>query len=233
MERRTTVGARDEVDHRVRAPLVGALRESQLPEQIKGVDGTVFGDQLVKLQWRPNLAAIERSKTPLSACAAAAVKRLRCPPVDLKALNRGELIAIGGGILLAISLLLPWYSLGNGFAQLNSCHGPDSSCTGWSSLLVIRFILLATALAPLILAWIVARGHALAWPRGEVTAVVGVLALVLTVFRGVIDKPGAPTGEISIDFGWWLGLGGTLLMIFGAAWRYQESAPRRKPPGVL
>jgi hypothetical protein len=28
-------------------------------------------------------------------------------------------------------------------------------------------------------------------------------------------------------------LGGTLLIIAGAAWRYQEQAPRRNPPGVL
>jgi hypothetical protein len=33
--------------------------------------------------------------------------------MDLRALNRGELIAIVGGILLAISLFLAWYSLGN------------------------------------------------------------------------------------------------------------------------
>jgi hypothetical protein len=153
--------------------------------------------------------------------------------VDLKALNRGELISIAGGVLLAVSLFLAWYSLGNRFAQLNACHGPDSTCTGWQSLLVMRFLLLATAVAPLILAWIVVRGHALAWPRGEVTAVVGVVALVMTVFRGLIDKAGAPTGEISVDFGWWIGLAGSLSMILGAAWRYQESAPRRKPPGVL
>ena len=39
-------------------------------------------------------------------------------------------------------------------------------------------------MAPLILAWIIIRGHALAWPRGELTAVVALVALTLTVFRG-------------------------------------------------
>src|SRR6202011_1239302 len=101
------------------------------------------------------------------------------------------------------------------------------------ALTVMRYILMAMAVAPLILAWIILRGHALAWPRGELTAVVGIAALVLTLFRGLIDKPGSPMGQISIDYGWWVGLAGTALMIIGSAWRYQESAPRRNPPGVL
>jgi hypothetical protein len=153
--------------------------------------------------------------------------------VDLKALNRGELIATGGGILLGLSLFLAWYSLGNGFAHLNSCHGPNSSCSGWNALTIMRFAFLAAAAAPAILAWIIARGHALAWPRGELTAVVAVIALILTLFRGVIDKPGSPPGQISVDFGWWVGLVGGLLILAGSMWRSQESAPRRKPPGVL
>lgn len=153
--------------------------------------------------------------------------------MDVRALNRGELLAIAGGILLGVSLFLAWYSLGNQFAQLNSCHGPNSSCTGWHSLSAMRYVLLAGAVTPLILAWVIIRGHALSWPRGELTAVVGVITFVLTVFRGLIDKPGAPNDQISLDFGWGVALAGTLLLIAGAVWRSQESAPRRKPPGVL
>lgn len=153
--------------------------------------------------------------------------------MDVRALNRGELIATAGGIVLGISLLLAWYSLGNGFAHLNGCRGPNTSCSGWHSLSIMRYALLIAALAPAILAWIIVRGHALAWPRGELTAVVAVVALVLTVFRGLIDKPGSPPGEVSVDFGWWVALLGGLLILAGSMWRSQESAPRRKPPGVL
>lgn len=153
--------------------------------------------------------------------------------MDLRALNRGELLAIVGGILLGISLFLAWYSLGNQFAQLNACRGPNGSCTGWHSLSAMRYILLAGAVAPLILAWVIIRGHALSWPRGELTAVVGVVTFMLTVFRGLIDKPGAPDDQISVNFGWGVALVGTLLLIAGAVWRSQETAPRRKPPGVL
>lgn len=153
--------------------------------------------------------------------------------MDLRELNRGELIAVVGGILLGVSLFLAWYSLGNQFTQLSSCHGPNSSCTGWQALTVLRYLLLAGAAAPLILAWIIIRGHALSWPRGEMTAVVGVVAFVEVIFVGLIDKPGSPADQISVDFGWGLALVATLLMIAGAIWRSQESAPRRKPPGVL
>ena len=153
--------------------------------------------------------------------------------MDPRALNRGEAIAVAGGILLGIWLFLAWYSLGNQYAQLNSCHGPNGSCTGWHSLSALRYVLLAGAVAPLVLAWVIIRGHALAWPRGELTAVVAVITFVLTIFRGLIDRPGAPADQISIDFGWGIALAGTLLMILGAVWRSQESAPRRKPPGVL
>lgn len=153
--------------------------------------------------------------------------------MDFRKLNRGELIAAAGGILLAISVFLSWYSLGNSHALLNACRGPNSSCSAWHALTVMRFLFLLGAVAPVILAWIIARGHALAWPRGEMTAVVAVVAIILVLFRGIIDKPGDPPGEISVDYGWGLALLGCLLMLAGAVWRSQESAPRRKPPGVL
>jgi uncharacterized membrane protein len=153
--------------------------------------------------------------------------------MDLKALNRGEIIATLGGILLGISIFLPWYSLSNGFAHLDSCRGPNISCTGWDGLSAFRYAFLLAAAAPVILAWVIARGHALAWPRGELTAVVAVIAIILILFRGLIDKPGTPPGQITVDYGWWVALLGGVLILAGSMWRSQESAPRRKPPGVL
>jgi hypothetical protein len=153
--------------------------------------------------------------------------------MQFKALNRGELIAIVGGILLGISLFLAWYTLGNEHALLNSCKGPNTKCSGWDALSIARYILLLAAVAPLILAWIILRGHALSWPRGELTAVIALVALTLTIFRGVLDRPGSPPGEIGIAFGWWVGLFAGLLILVGSVWRSQESAGRRKPPGVL
>jgi hypothetical protein len=153
--------------------------------------------------------------------------------MDFKRLDRGEVIAAVGGILLAISIFLAWYSLGNSNAVLNGCHGPSISCSGWKALTILRYFLLLAAIAPAILAYIIVRGHALSWPRGELTAVSALAALTFIIFRGVIDKPGSPSGEISIDYGWFVALLGGLLILAGSITRSQETATRRKPPGVL
>jgi hypothetical protein len=153
--------------------------------------------------------------------------------MNLKALSRGELLASIGGVLLGVSLFVSWYSLGNRHAEVGSCQGPNTTCTGWQALEIVRYLLLIAAVAPAILAWIIVRGHALSWPRGELTAVTALLALTLIVFRGLIDKPGAPPGEISVTTGWWVALAAGILILVGSVWRAQESGARRKPPGVL
>lgn len=158
--------------------------------------------------------------------------------MSFRELDRGELIAVLGGILLGISLFLGWYTLGNPNTSLASCRGPMHSgdataCSGWKSLSFARYLLLLAAVAPLILAYIIIRGHALSWPRGELTAVVALVALTITVFRGVINKPGTPPGQISVDLGWWVSLLGGLLILAGSVLRAAEGAGRRKPPGVL
>jgi hypothetical protein len=153
--------------------------------------------------------------------------------VDFRQLDRGEIIATVGGILLGVSLIFPWFSLGNFHAMLNSCHGPNTHCSGWNSLTVLRYLLLLAAVAPLILSWIIVRGHALSWPRGELTAVTALAALTFVIFRGLIDKPGTPSGQIGLAWGWFVALAGGLLILAGSIWRSRESAARRKPPGVL
>jgi hypothetical protein len=152
--------------------------------------------------------------------------------MDFRQLDRGELIAVLGGVILGLSVFLAWYTLGDKYTVLGNCRGPNSSCTAWNSLLIIRFLLLVAALAPAVLAWIILRGHALSWPRGEMTAIIAIAALTFTVFRGLIDKPGTPPGEIGISFGWWIGLAGGLLILIGSVARTKESITTRKPPGL-
>jgi CDP-diglyceride synthetase len=149
-------------------------------------------------------------------------------------LDRGEAIAVIGGLVLAASMFLTWYTLGNQYASLGSCKGPNGSCSGWLSLGLLSVIIVIAAIAPVVLAYIIVRGHALSWPRGELTAVCALVALVLTIFRGFIDKPGSPSGEIHISYGWFLAMFGGFLILLGALVRSQETGGRRKkPPGVL
>jgi hypothetical protein len=55
----------------------------------------------------------------------------------------------------------------------------------------------------------------------------------LTIFRGVLDKPGSPSGEISVGLGWWVAMIGGAGILTGSIWRSRESGATRKPPGVL
>src|ERR1700742_2352254 len=153
--------------------------------------------------------------------------------MNIKELDRGELVAVAGGILLGGSLFLSWYSLGNSNAVLAGCRGPNTTCSGWAALSAVRFLFLIAAAAPLILSWVIARGHALSWPRGELTAVTAMVALIMTLFVGVIDHPGTPPGEITVAIGWWVAIVADLLILTGSVWRAKESATGRKPPGVL
>jgi hypothetical protein len=139
-----------------------------------------------------------------------------------------------GGLLLALSIFLPWYTLGNGLTTLNDYRGPDVSVSAWNALMVFRFLFLAAAIAPFILTYIVLRGHALTWPRGEVTAVVGITAFVFVLVRGFLIQPGDPTSQVGVGIGFFLAVVATLVITAGALMHRAESdTGARKPPGVL
>src|SRR5438874_12030058 len=128
--------------------------------------------------------------------------------MNFRQLDRGELVAVLGGAILGVSIFLAWFTLGDKFTTLGSCRGPNTSCSAWRSLMIIRYLLLVAAIAPAILAWIIVRGHALSWPRGEMTAIIAIAALTLTLFRGVIDRPGTQASQISIAYVGWTDLDG-------------------------
>jgi hypothetical protein len=147
-------------------------------------------------------------------------------------LGRGELVAAVGGLLLAVGLFLPWYKAdpGNPNAQIDGATG---SVSGWEVYPLMRWLLLAAAIAPLILIWIVIRDHELSWARGEMTAVVAIAAFGLVAYTGLLDRPGEPSGAISLQLGFYGALLGTLLMIGGGAVTAGQTERTRKPPGVL
>jgi hypothetical protein len=147
-------------------------------------------------------------------------------------LGRAELIAAVGGVLLAVGVFLPWYrtDADNPNAMIDGATG---SLSGWEVHPVLRWLLLAAATAPFILAWIVIREHELSWPRGELTAVVGIAAFGLVAYTGLLDRPGTPSGAISLALGFWLAFAGSVLMTVGGALAAGETERARKPPGVL
>jgi len=152
--------------------------------------------------------------------------------LDFSKLSRGEGIAAAGGILLAIAVFLPWYQTAGG-NQNSVINGARGTFSAWDVHTISRFLFLAAAAAPLILTWIIIRQHQLSWPRGEVTAIVGITTAVLVLVFGFISRPGEPRDTIHLQPGWWLALISGVVILVGAAWRSSETQKARKPPGVV
>jgi hypothetical protein len=151
--------------------------------------------------------------------------------LDWARMHRSEWTAVAGGLLLVIAVFLPWYGTSeNPNAIIDSGRGDFSA---WEVHPILRWLLLAAAAAPLILAWIVLRDHELSWPRGELTAVVSLVALGLVLYAGIVSRPGEPRSQIALQIGWFLALVANVLMLVGGAKRSAEVERRRKPPGVM
>jgi hypothetical protein len=165
------------------------------------------------------------------------------PPVDFRRLGIGDIVAAAGGLVLFISMFLPWFSVDAAPPESeNLCGEGVDSCTGFDTFslfttLIIPgmdFLLVGAALAPWILVWIVIRGHELSWPPGEVTMIVGAIAATLILYNGVIDRVGSTREFVSLDIGWYLGLVGALGIVAGGAIsQIRRGGVRRKPPGTF
>ena len=162
--------------------------------------------------------------------------------LDASKLDRTEIVGMIAAALLVISVFLEWYSLTTDPSVVQRGNDPsnwacgvgNSSCSGWDTFPVVSVLLILAALAPFILSWIVIRGHALSWPRGELTAVVGLTAFVLVAFNGIIDKPQDGL-EMSLGFGYWLALAASFAIFLSGGFRAVESGggAQRKPPATF
>jgi hypothetical protein len=161
--------------------------------------------------------------------------------VDFRRLGRGDIVAAAGGLLLFISMFLQWFSVKAGPpANENVCGAGKDSCSGFDTfhlftVLIIPgmdFLMVGAALAPWILVWIVIRGHALSWPAGEVTMIVGAIASTLILYNGIIDRPGDTREFVGLDVGWYLALVGALGIVAGGAIsQIRRGGVTRRPPG--
>jgi hypothetical protein len=162
--------------------------------------------------------------------------------VDFKRLGLGDFVAAAGGLVLFLSMFLPWFSVEPGPGDRDVCGQGVEECSGFdtfslfSALIIpgMDFLLVGAAIAPWILVWIVVRGHTLSWPPGEVTMIVGAIASTLILYNGVVDRVGTTREFVSLDFGWYLGLLGALGIVAGGAIsQIRRGGVTRRPPGTF
>lgn len=156
-------------------------------------------------------------------------------------LSLSELTGIVSGAVLVLALLLlNWFTLENNPERRQGeafiCGTGQFECTGFETFPILRWMLIAAAVAPLILTYIVLRSNKLSWPPGEVTMIVGFLAFVLILYNGVIDKPGdgLATIGVGLDWGYLIGLlGAAGIAASGIGRMLEESDSGRKTPGTV
>lgn len=162
--------------------------------------------------------------------------------MDTSELRRSELVGIVAGLILIASLFLEWFSLGTGPDVERGtdtanwvCGVGNATCSGFDTFPILRWLLIAAAAAPAILAYLVIRGHDTTWPRGEMTAVVGLTAMVLIGYNGIIDRPSDTNIQISLSYGYVIGLLAAIGIFFAGGFRAVESGGggHRKPPSTF
>ncbi len=154
-------------------------------------------------------------------------------------LTAGEYGGCAAALLFVVTLFLPWYatSSSNHNSSLGLTDGSKAfngaTATAWQTFPILRWILLAAAIAPFVLAWIVMRGHSLEWKPGEVTMIVGIASFVLVLCNGVIlGRPGDSV-DISLEWGYPIALLACVGMAVAGFMRQLHHSEGKKPPGVL
>jgi hypothetical protein len=157
------------------------------------------------------------------------------PFLDVKEISPAELLGMAAALVLLGSLFLPWFSTsGNPHSVIDSAGiGPNQEANAFEVFKLLDVALVAACTAPFILTWIIARGHALTWRPGEVTMVVGITALVLILCNGIILGKPEPKIEISLEYGYFVGLLACAGMFISGYLRQAVYTSARKPPGVL
>ena len=145
-------------------------------------------------------------------------------------LHGSEFAGTAGAALLTGGLAPPWYATDASNSD-SRIGGGTGVLTGWDVHPILRWLLIAAATAPFVLAWIIVRGHALSRARGEVTVVTSIAAFGLVLYNGLVDRPGEIA--VSLQAGRLVAVAGTLVMAGAATRRESESERPRKPPGTI
>jgi hypothetical protein len=148
--------------------------------------------------------------------------------MDTSRLTPGDISAGVGGIVLLISLWLPWYGVSVDVAGFSA----SESASGWEVFSTIDIILFLVAIAAIALVALKAAGQLPAdVPVALVLLALGGLAVLLILFR-LIDTP-APGDlpdeiDVSRKLGLFIGLIAAAGIVYGG-WRSNMESPQVRP----
>ena len=120
--------------------------------------------------------------------------------MDVRRLRGGELLAGASATALFVVLFSDWFG----------------GASAWETMAIARVVLVALVLCALaLLVLTVSRTVAMATSAATITMAVGAIALLLVVYRVVINEPG-PNATVSVDLGAYLGLALVIGVMAGA-----------------
>jgi hypothetical protein len=136
--------------------------------------------------------------------------------MDLRRLSAGDVITGISGVVLLVSLFVPWYEL-DLCAVLESEVGESTGCptrTGWESLAAFDVLLALVAATAVALPLITATQRVPAVPiaLAAVVTLVGLVGVVLVLIR-VLD---VPNWAFDREWGLWLALASSVGIVAGA-----------------
>jgi len=147
--------------------------------------------------------------------------------MDTSRLTSGDISAGIGGIVLLVSLWLPWYGVSVSVGGFSA----SEDASGWEVFSTIDIILFLVAIAAIALVALKAAGRLPAdVPVPVVLLALGALAVLLILFR-LIDTP-APGDlpdeiDVSRKIGLFIGLIGAAGIVYGG-WRSNMEAPQAR-----
>jgi hypothetical protein len=135
--------------------------------------------------------------------------------LNVDRLRRGELVAGASGLLLLVFMFaLTWYAVAGVLRPTLAALGRPTSYNGWDGLTHVRWLLLATALVALALAYFQAAQRAPAIPvsLAVIVTVLGGLSVLTLIYKVLINTPGS---ELDQRAGAYLGLAAAIGIAYG------------------
>jgi hypothetical protein len=156
--------------------------------------------------------------------------------VDLRRPRLGDWVTGLAGLVLVISLFLPWFETGAGtyIAPAGEDAELPATRSAWEAFTVIDVLLLLVGLLALAVLLLVAFSRMSAVPvaASSITAVLGLLAVVVVAIR-LIFPPGVDgfAGDFERSFGAWIGLLSVLGLFAGAVVSMRDERARTGASG--